>query len=73
MATPRKLTPEQRIMRFRAIVHNHQYAKIDGVRIDATSANMVVKVYEALNDENKAKYARLDAFKMVMIGWKLVK
>ncbi len=43
------------------------------VLLDGVTANMLITVYEALNDENKAKFTSLPILKAVTVGWKLVK
>jgi hypothetical protein len=40
----------------RQIVAQHQAAKVDGVMVDATTANAIVQVLDALNPEIKEKY-----------------
>jgi hypothetical protein len=40
--------------------------------LDATSANCVVKVYDALNPTNQAKIATLSAERTLDICWKMV-
>lgn len=58
----------------RYVVEHHQATRHRGVFIDAQTANVIVKVYDALNAENQAKFAGLDnAKKMAAIAWKLVK
>lgn len=61
-----------RIEKFRKIVADCQRAKIDGTNIDLFSASAVVKVYDALNEENRAKFASVPAPKMVAIAWRLI-
>ena len=62
-----------RIAAIRAIVDQKQYAKIDGCMIDLFSASAVVKVYDALNDANKAKYASLTAPRMAQVAFQIMK
>ncbi len=66
-------TREERIAAFRRIVEQKQYAKIDGVMIDLFSASAVVKVYDALNETNRAMFAEFPAPKMVRVAFKFVK
>jgi len=56
----------------RKIVEDHQAAKVDGTFVDAFSASAIVKVYDALNDQNKAKFASLPVWRMADITWKLL-
>lgn len=66
-------TPEERIAAFRAIVTEWDYAKIDGVMVDGFTASVVVQVYDALNDANRAKFSALSAKKMALVALKLTK
>lgn len=43
-----------------------------GEQLDQYTASMIVQIYDALNDENKAKFGNLPLARMVDIGWKLV-
>ena len=56
----------------KTIVADHQCAEVEGVLVDATTANLLVKVYEGLNETNKAKFAALPVAKMADLAWKLV-
>jgi hypothetical protein len=62
-----------RINAFRQIVERGQYAKIDGMMVDLFSASAVVKVYDALNETNQAKYRTVNAAKMASIAFQLIK
>lgn len=62
----------ERIAAFRRIVERRQYAVIDGVMVDAYSASAVVKVYEALNEQNQAKYCGLTAGRMARIAFEVL-
>ena len=66
-------TPLARIVAVRRIVSECQYAKIDGVMVDLFSASAIVKVYDALNDTNKAMFADFPVGKMASIAFKLLK
>lgn len=57
-----------RIDQFRKIVTEHQFAKGDGLSVDALSARAVTLVYDALNEENQAKYMAMDPAKMIRIA-----
>ena len=61
-----------RIEKLRWIVREHQAARVDGAYVDAFTASAIVKVYDALNAENKAKYEKLPVKRMAQIAWKLV-
>lgn len=69
-----------RIELLRAIVAQRQAAKIsmviDGksrkVLVDLFTASAMVKVYDALNEANRAKFIALDWPRFVSVTWKLV-
>lgn len=63
----------ERIAACRAIVEAGQYAKIDGFMVDLFSASAIVKVYDAVNDANKAKFSALPIGKMASVAMKLLK
>ena len=59
----------------RRIVENRQYEKVDGVIIDLWSASAVTQVYDALGDENQAKYGTMiekDVVKAANVAMKFV-
>ena len=64
---------QERIDAIRSVVTGSSYAKVDGVCMDLTTAEAIVAVYDALNAENRVKFASFSAFKMATIAWKLVK
>ena len=65
--------PTDRISAIRRIVANCQYEKIDGCMIDLFTASAICKVYDALNDQNKAKFSQLKAGPMGLLALKLLK
>jgi len=74
MARAKKmLTGLERIEACRKIVAEHQYAKIDGQIVDGFSASAIVQVYDAINDENKAKMETLSIVNMAKIAFRLIK
>jgi hypothetical protein len=52
-----------------------QKIRIDGkkVYVDATTASMLVSIYDALNETNREKFISLPWPKMVKVGWSLCK
>jgi hypothetical protein len=66
-------TPEQRIAAVRRIVDRKTYAKIDGVMVDLFTASAIVKVYDALNVDNRQLFASLPVGKMGRIAFRLTK
>jgi len=65
--------PEDRIQAIRNIVDQKQYAKIDGSMIDLFTASLIIQIYDALNDENKIKFASFKAGKMGELAYKLAR
>jgi hypothetical protein len=70
-----------RIVVLRRIVERHQYEKIDGYLVDATTAQLLVRVYETLdrpgglfeqNPERRAAFDRLPLPKLVDFAWSMV-
>lgn len=45
---------------------------VKGIMLDAVTAGMLVKVYEALKPEQREKYDTMPIEKAVRVGWKLV-
>lgn len=66
------LTGPAIITALRDIVERKQYAKINGAMVDLYTASAIVKVYDALNDANKAKLAAQPLPKMATIAFKLI-
>lgn len=69
----RSSTPAEKVAAIRRIVDERQYAKVDGCMVDLFSASAIIAVYDALNDENKARFSALTIQKMAAIAFKLVK
>ena len=46
--------------------------KVEGVMIDGVTANMLVKVHDALNEDNQAKLLGLGLCPMIDLCWKAV-
>lgn len=65
-------TAEKTIDAIRDIVTSHSSKMIDGVLVDAQTANVIVQVYDALNDENKVKFAAMPIERMGDAAWRLV-
>ena len=63
---------KDRIDAIREVVTNCQYAKIDGVMMDLFSANAICQVFDALNDDNKVKFAANKAPIMAKIAFKIM-
>ena len=41
------------------IVKDKQHGKVSGVKVDMTTASVMLKVYDALNDKNKKKVEKM--------------
>ena len=74
-------SPQDRIEMCRRIVDTHSYEKfrdadvLNGtnvVMMDATTAGMIITVYDALKPENQVKFISRPMIQMVDIGWQLV-
>lgn len=61
------------IEKLRKIVDDKSMGKVDGTRVDLTTANAVVKVYDNLSGGNQKKFGELPLDKMINVTWKLVK
>jgi len=57
----------------RRIVQENQYAKVDGTMIDLFTASVIISVFDALSDANKAKFAAMPAGQMGLLAFKVLK
>ncbi len=57
----------------RKIAEEKQRGKYEGAWIDLYTASAVIRVYDALNEVNKAKIDACDYRKVVAVAWKMVK
>lgn len=55
------------------IAERHQYEEIDGVLIDATTAQAIVATYKACNEEQAAKLDSLPIARVAAFAWKVVR
>jgi len=55
----------------RKVLREKQYATVDGILLDATSANALVQAYDGLNPENRAKLESMSLDRAMSIVWKL--
>lgn len=74
-----KTASTSRIDALRDIVNSHQMGKVpsgdgkvSGVDVDPQTANMLVTLYDALNDKNKASFETMDLMKLINFGWSKV-
>ena len=56
-----------------SILKRKQHQKIDGVLVDMQTANVILKVWDALNSSNRKKFEKLPIKKMADVAWKLMK
>lgn len=61
-----------RIDTLRQIVDRHQHQEIDGMIVDVQTANLLIQVYDALSEGNKAKFDDLPLDRLVDLGWRSV-
>ncbi|HDY85878.1 hypothetical protein LCGC14_1774630, partial [marine sediment metagenome] len=52
---------KDRINAIRTVVHESQFAKIDGVMMDLFTASLICQIYDVLSNENKKKFASYPA------------
>lgn len=57
----------------RTIVRESQYRKVNEVMVDLFSASAIVAVYDALNEENRTKFAALPVARAGAVAFKLIK
>lgn len=57
----------------RDIVDQKQMGEIDGTKLDLTSASAIVKVLDAINDQNKERFLSMPVDKMAQIAFKMMK
>jgi hypothetical protein len=60
------------ILPLRDIVSQHQYQFINGVLVDAQSANAILTVYDHLSPALQVKYLEYPVDRMAAIAWQLV-
>lgn len=70
-AAPERWEAEGRIGAFRRIVEMYQCEEIEGVLVDAWTAQIVVQVYDAVNSENQEKMRTLPVDKVCYVAVKI--
>lgn len=65
------LEAESTIDKVRRIVDQHQAEKIDGMLVDGTTAQIVIAIYDNLNEQNKARLAAMPIGLMCAFSLKL--
>ena len=59
------------IDKVRKVAEEHQCNRVNGVLLDAFTANVIVQVYDALNERNKARFAVLPIRRMAEVALSL--
>jgi len=70
---PTEASSRVRIHALRAIVRDHQAARIDGYLVDAMTAGLLVQVYDALSPANREKFGKPSLLALVNLAWKHAK
>lgn len=70
---PKPKKPGGTMDRIRTVVDEEQAQKIEGARISATTADLVLQTYNALAPKNREKFSSLPVRKMVDIARKMIK
>lgn len=65
-------TGEETIAALREAVKKHSIVTINGSPVDAYSASMIVLVYDAVNEANKAKLREMDVARMARVAFTAV-
>lgn len=55
----------------RKVAEEHQCNRVNGVLLDAFTAHVIVKVYDALNEKNKARLAAMPVRRMAEVALSL--
>jgi len=56
------------IDKVRQVAEEHQCNRVNGVLLDALTANVILRVYDALNERNKAKLAAMPIRRMAEVA-----
>jgi hypothetical protein len=68
-----KTSPKEKLEIIKRIVADHAYEKIDGTIIDATTANIILTVHDALGKANRVKFLGEPIERMADLAFKLTK
>jgi len=69
-----KIDGKKTLEALQRIVKDSQYEKIQGQNVDGITANLLLKVYDAIKKpEMKSKFMSTPIKKMVSIAWSLTK
>lgn len=70
---PAETTARSRILALREIAAKHSARRIDGYIVDATTANMLCAVYDALSKPNRERFGKPPLERLVTLGWSVVR
>ena len=65
------MTKKDKIELIRDVVQTRQAAVLENILVDLTSAQMIIQVYDHLNDMNKATMRKMSIKKIGEISFKL--
>ena len=66
-----EIEPKGGMAKIAAIVKNKQHGKVGGKTVDMQSANLLMKLYNAVKDKDKEKMNKMNEKKLVMVLHKL--
>lgn len=69
----RRLQGDPLYDRIKQILNEKQYARINGVDVDMTTANLLVQVADNLNPSNRSRFLDLPLPKMVEMAWRVAR
>jgi hypothetical protein len=69
----RKISKIARLRKIKEEGYFSKANKIDGLKLDAVTVNLLIKVHDALSQEQQEKFLAMHITEMVAISWKLVK
>src|SRR5438128_1187971 len=72
MTVPEATKAASRIEAIREIVEKHSARRVEGYLVDAFTAQMLLKVYEALSPRARRKFGDPSLERLIDFGWKHV-
>ena len=66
-----EVEPKGAMIKFANIVKNKQHGKVGGKTVDMQSANLLMKLFNAVKDADKEKMNKMNEKKLVMVLHKL--
>lgn len=71
LSLPAETTARSRIVALREIVRNHSARRIDGYLVDATTANLLVNLYDALSPARREQFGKPELGRLVDLAWRV--